>query len=192
MAGKRLSNAQSAIVMPTPSRVSDFRVSKLLPYIYGTCCLPSSLPVCETPSVAAREMVFETSDDTIPASDMPDDFSPPPSPSISNLPPPPLAASSPICHDHGHLASSQPPPLSPNAHSFPDHGCLASRLAPPPSAAATAPLLPFSLDEIFSVRIPDTATKGTGQQGDRARSTWANKRAHIVAITQEERTISTP
>ena len=124
-------------------RFPSLKVAHRLPHTCNTCSLPSSLPVCRTPSVAARELVFETSDDTIPASDaahdVSDDVSPPPSPSISVPPPrpPPLAASSPIGHDHGLLAARalpQPP------------------AAPPPSQIP--PSLPFSFEDLFSTRIP--------------------------------------
>ena len=83
-------------------------------------------------------MVFETSDDTSPALDTAGEVSPPPPPSISNTPlrPPPLVASSPIGHDHGHLEARAPPPAPP----------------PPPSHLSSS--LPFSLDELFSTRIP--------------------------------------
>ena len=92
---------------------------------------PVPQPLISAPAVASRVVIQTSHDDTIPATNE-DSLT-------SSGPSSPVAASSPT--------------VSPRAvfHSSPDHAHLASSAAPP---LATAARLPFTLDDIFSTRIP--------------------------------------
>ena len=96
------------------------------------CTIPSAplLPLISTPAVADRVVVPANLDDTLPAA-------------VNDVS---IASST--------APSTAPLTSSPRAgvHSSPDHGRLTLRTAPPPPPSVLSPS--FSLDDVFSARIP--------------------------------------